>query len=180
MAACKTDIIEVERRLRHVHAQLRRERRREAAAARYACSRDSMQDLFLRKDALSLLHSQKHDATVTVRFLTAHPRAKVQLQPCTSHGVHEWEEERIAGGHEDPLQPASRVGVQALKTARAFCRERHLFAAVRHQNVGKGLARSNAAVWREHVTARGAAHSDASAPAAHATTLRSRNQWIAR
>ena len=180
MAACTTEIIEVERRLRQVHAELRRERRREAAAARYACSRETMQDVLRRKVALSLLHLQKRDATVAVRFPTGHPRAKVQLQPCTSHRVHEWEEECIVGGHEDPLQPASRVGVQALKTARAFCRERHLFAWVRHQNVDKGLAPSNAAVWREHVTAPDAAHSDASAPAAHATTLRSRSQWIAR
>ena len=136
--------------------------------------------VLLRQVALSLLHLQKHDATVPKQCLTAHPRAEVELQPCVSHRVHEWQEECIAGGHEDALQPASRVGVQALQTARALCRERHLYARVRHQNVDKRLAPSNAAVWREHVTATDAAHSDASALAAHATTLRSRNQWIAR
>ena len=83
-------------------------------------------------------------------------------------------------GKEDPLQPASRLGVQALKTARAFRRERQLFAWARHQNVEKGLAPSNTALWREHVTARVPADTDASAPSAHARALRSRNQWIAR
>jgi hypothetical protein len=80
-------------------------------------------------------------------------------------------------GGEDPLQPASRLGVQALKTARAFRRERQLFSFVRHQNV---LAPSNAALWREHVTARVPADTDAAVPGAHARALRSSNQWIAR
>ena len=75
------------------------------------------------------------------------------------------------------MQPASRLGVQALKTARAFRRERQLFPFVRHQNV---LAPSNTALWREHVTARVPADTDAAAPGAHARTLRSRNEWIAR
>ena len=44
----------------------------------------------------------------------------------------------------------------------------------------KGLAPSNAAVWREHITAADAADARACAAPAHATTLRSRNQWIAR
>ena len=111
MTACTTDMIQVQTRLRHVPAQLRRERRREAAAARYACSRDSMQDVLRRKVALSLLHLRKHDATVAVQCLLAQPGTKLPLQPCKSERVHEWEEERVAAGHEDPLQPASRDGL---------------------------------------------------------------------
>ena len=62
----------------------------------------------------------------------------------------------------------------------AFCRERHLFAWACDQNVQKGLASTNAAVSREHVTAPDPAETHASAPAAHARTLRSRNDRIAR
>jgi hypothetical protein len=180
MAACKRDIHEVERRLRHVHAAMRRTRRREAAGARYACSRETMQDALHRRAALSFLQLQQHDASDAVRFLLAEPAATVDVHPCVSKKVHEWEEECVAVGGEDPLQPASRLCVQALKTARAFRRERQLFAWVRHQNEEKGLAPSNTALWREHVTARVPADTDAAAPGAHARTLRSRNQWIAR
>ena len=62
----------------------------------------------------------------------------------------------------------------------AFCRERHLFAWACEQNVEKGLASTNAAVSREHVTAPDPAETHASAPAAHARTLRSRSDRIAR
>ena len=66
-----------------------------------------------------------------------------------------------------------------MKTARAFRRERQLFAWARQQNVEKGLAPSNTALWREHVTARVPADTAAAAPGAHARTLRSRNEWTA-
>ena len=64
-------------------------------------------------------------------------------------------------------------------TARAFCRELELVAWARHQNDHKGLAPSNAALWRERVTRAEPREAEASGAPAHARTLRSRNQWTA-
>ena len=87
MAACATEIVELRTRLRHVHAELRRERRREAAAARYACSRQTARESFIRKVALSLLHLESHDPMVAVRFLVAQREKNLGVHPCTCETV---------------------------------------------------------------------------------------------
>ena len=77
----------------------------EAAAARYACGRQSAREAFARKVALSLVHMQRHDAMVAARFLLAHRQKKDGVQPCASDTLHQWEEDRAAGDAEDPLEP---------------------------------------------------------------------------
>ena len=139
-----------------------------------------MQDVHHHHVAVALLHLQHQDATLAVQYLLQHPPEAVAAPECNAETVHAWEAQRVAAGHEDPLEPASTPGRTALKIARAFCRERQLFTWVREQNVQKGLAPSNAAVWREHITAGDATNTRATAAPAHARTLRSRNQWIAR
>ena len=111
MAACTREVVDLRRRLSHVNAELRRERRREAAAARYAYSRQSARESLARKVALALLHVQSHGAMVAVRFLLAQRHKKHGVQPCASDTVHRWEEDRAAADDEDPLEPRSKVGL---------------------------------------------------------------------
>ena len=109
MATCATDIVDLRTRLRHANAELRKERRRESAAARHACSRQRARESFARKVALSLLHLQSHGAMVAVRFLLGQRHKKHGVQPCASDTVHRWEEDRAAADDEDPLEPRSKV-----------------------------------------------------------------------
>ena len=102
------------------------------------------------------------------------------VQPCASDTLHQWEEERAAGDDEDPVEPQSKVGVRALRTARAFCREMELLAWVRRPRVHKGLAPNNAALWRERVTRAEPREAEAFGAPEYGRTLRSRNQWTAR
>ena len=131
--------------------------------------------------AVCLLRLHENDAALAVRFLLTQPHMRDNVTCSAAAAMHTWEEQRRAAGHEDPLEPVSRLGLKALHMAAAFCREDQLFSWVRQQNIEKGLAPSNAALWRQH-TAPPVPGTRARAPAAttHATTLRTRNQWILR
>jgi hypothetical protein len=89
-----------------------------------------MQILLAQKVAMCLLHLHENDATVAVRFLLAQPHMRDNATCSTAAAVHTWEEQRRAGGHEDPLEPVSPLGLKALRMAAAFCREDQLFCWV--------------------------------------------------
>ena len=110
-------MLEVQGRLRDVHAELRKHRRREAAAFRYACSRKTMHDVHRRNVAVALLHLQHHDATLAVQYLLQHPPESLPAPEYNADTVHAWEAERVAAGHEDPLEPALRQGPRGLDPA---------------------------------------------------------------
>jgi len=181
MATCHTEITRVQERLRQAQTELSKQRRRASQAARDAHARASVQTLLAEKVAVCLLHLHENDATVAVRFLLAQPHMRDNVASSTAAAVHTWDEQRRATGQEDPLEPVSPLGLKALHMAAAFCREDQLFSWVRQQNIEKGLAPSNAALWRQH-TAPPVPGTRARAPAAaaNATTLRTRNQWILR
>ena len=130
MATWHTEITRVQERLRQVQTELAKQRRRASQAARDAHARVSMQILLAQKVAMCLLHLHENDATVAVRFLLAQPHMRDNATCSTAAAVHTWEEQRRAGGHEDPLEPVSPLGLKALRMAAAFCREDQLFCWV--------------------------------------------------
>jgi hypothetical protein len=86
-----------------------------------------------------------------------------------------------SGNNSGVTVRAGHKVMRALHMAAAFCREDQLFCWVRQQSIQKGLAPSNAAVWRQHTApALPGARRHAPAAASHATTQRTRNQWILR